>query len=131
MLKRWDSYCASLPQLVQRMQALKDIHEQGMAYLIVYGLESVRIYWGSVASTRNPGLGFLAKVTPAQACIRSFSEIWKCFSYVLALQFSQSLTHLDGVQQEIAKTLDADAGLLNEVRSGSSLQIPSLPFFMI
>ncbi len=29
LMKKWDSFCASLPQLVARMQSLSELHEQG------------------------------------------------------------------------------------------------------
>lgn len=59
-VKKWDSFCESLPQLLTRMQALKHLHEQ-------------------------------------------------------AIQFSQALTQLDTVQQQISKTLETDSALLDEV----------------
>uniref|UniRef100_A0A915I1C3 Dynactin subunit 2 n=1 Tax=Romanomermis culicivorax TaxID=13658 RepID=A0A915I1C3_ROMCU len=80
VVNKWDALCSSLPQVVSRLESLKELHEQGDNFK----------------------------------------------AYFLAVQFSQCLTYLDGVQQELNKTLEIDNILLNEVKDSCKQNIETL-----
>ena len=85
MMRKWDAMCSSLPQLVSRLQSLKDLHEQGKTIWAIFSVLLISIL----------------------------------FAIFAALQFSQSITYIDGIQQELSKTLDLNVNVLKEVSDAS------------
>lgn len=95
--QRWSPVATSLPELVQRLVSIKQLHEQG----------------GRPAPGVSRGTGKGATLFP---------PLWSwilmpCLPFwpFTAMQFGQLLTHLDTTQQMIACSLKDNAALLTQV----------------
>lgn len=90
-IQRWSPLASTLPELVQRLVTIRQLHEQGV----------------------RPGRGPRALVSLPVDSVLSHAFFFTC----AAMQFGQLLTHLDTTQQMMASSLKDNTALLTQVQT--------------